>query len=386
MSLFESDEVMKARAWGASGDKPRVLKKLARRVGDAPVAQRRDEAMLVRDEMLAMLNGASAAFETKKNCFRDLRRVIKAEHPDVAKDDWPRCPGEIFLMTQAQEKKNLIARTNNKIVINASLLIQRMVHGVRDGMERKQVPQVLFCLGYLVGLRPNDMNTQKKRTNETFSCAEDYQCIENATTGADEWREVVGTIKNRKPSKENASVDFVGEYTTVFICETEDYDLIKSAIAWVMDDCNAKRPCTTLLVEYERGDPSGAEAKGQEWRSGREKGWITTKMVERLGLNGAVASSKDWGIHTGGFTKQLGRSFVASCIEQGRLEFDKGLTSSQAIELALGHAPLSNNNVNYLKFDCRPCPTVAGVVAVKVCEDYPADGVTYGICLVKKQE
>jgi hypothetical protein len=108
-------------------------------------------------------------------------------------------------------------------------------------------------------------------------------------------------------------------------------------------------------------------------------------MVKRLKLDEGVV--EDWGYHAGGYTKQLGRSFVACCIEQGRLEFEKGLTSSQAVELTLGHAPLSINNVNYLKFDCRPCTAVAGVIAVKVCEENIVDGVAYGICCIaKKQE
>jgi hypothetical protein len=256
-----------------------------------------------------------------------------------------------------------------------------MVAGVRDGMERRQVPQVLFCLGYLIGLRPNDLNTQKKRGDETVSCPADFQYIEGATSGEDELV-IIGSIKNTRPSKENRSKDFVDAYTTGIVCDTKDYDLIKEAVAWAMDSRNAGLPCITTKAQYIRGDASGAEPEGKEWRNGRSSGWVMGEMIKRLGLDECV---EHWGCHRGGFTKALGRSFVTCCVEQGRLEFDKGLTPSHAVELALGHVPLSSSNVNYLKFDCQNCTPVAGVMAVKVCKENPVGDVTYGICLVKKQ-
>jgi hypothetical protein len=293
----------------------------------------------------------------------------------------PRCPEAILTAIKKQEVINLIKRINDKIIVDAEKLIRLVVAGLKDGMERCQVPQVLFCLGYIVGLRPNDLNTQIKRADGTSSCLADYQFIEGATSGEDE-RVVVGSIKNTKPSKENKGRDFVGVYTTAFICDQKDYPLVMEAEKWVMDDSNAALRCITTQDQYIRGDASGAEPKGKEWRNGRESGWVMTPMIERLGLNECV---EDWGVHKGGFTKALGRSFVACCVEQGRLEFDKGLTPSHAVELALGHVPLSSSNVNYLKFDCRNCTPVAGVMAVKVCEENPVEDATYGICLVKKQ-
>jgi hypothetical protein len=112
-----------------------------------------------------------------------------------------------------------------------------------------------------------------------------------------------------KPSKENESKQFIKEYTTVFLCDPSDYDLITSAITWVMDNTNAALPCTTTKDRYNRGDASGAEVKGQEW--GKGGGGIIPVMVERLGFNDTV---EDWGVHKSSFTKQLWRSFVASCV------------------------------------------------------------------------
>jgi hypothetical protein len=377
-------------AWGGRGQKFLTLKKFARRVADAPVTERREEAARVGAEMLVMLEGMSC--QTKRNSFTDLRSETRKVIPDVSAWDLPRCPDEIFAATKTQGVACLNERTNNKIIVDADKLIKLVVAGVKDGMERRQVPQVLFCIGYLIGLCPNDFNTQKKRADETVSCLTDFQYIEGATSGEDELV-IVGSIKNTRPSKENRSKNYVGAYatskdlvdayTTGIICDTEDHDLIKDAITWAMDSRNAGLPCITTRGQYIRGDASGAEPTGKEWRNGRSSGWVMGEMIKRLGLNECV---EDWGVHKGGFTKALGRSFVACCVEQGRLEFNKGLTPSHAVELTLGHMPLSSSNVNYLKFDCRPCTPVAGVMAVKVCKENPIGDVTYGICLVKKQD
>jgi hypothetical protein len=369
-------------AWGGRGQKFPTLEKYARRVADAPVIERHEVAVRVGAEMLEMLEEAGMGCQTKRNSMNDLRSVIKKLITGVSARDLPMCPDAILAATKKQGVVCLIQRTNDKIIVDADKLIRLMVAGVRDGMERRQVPQVLFCLGFIVALRPNDINIQKKRADGTSSCEADYQFVEGAMSGEDE-RVVVGSIKNTKPSKENKSKEFVDAYITGLVCDPKDYPLIKDAIAWVMDDSNAALPCITTRAQYIRGDASGAERNGKEWRNGREGGWVMTPMIERLGLNECV---EDWGVHKGGFTKALGRSFVACCVEQGRLEFDKGLTPSHAVELALGHVPLSSSNVNYLKFDCRNCIPVAGVMAVKVCKENPIGDVTYGICLVKKED
>jgi hypothetical protein len=376
----------KSIAWGGRGQKKPTLRKLALRVANAPAAERREMGVRVGAEMLEMLQRAGVGCNTKRCAFSDLRKTIQEAIPGVsAKDlrkDLPKCPEEIFAETKAQGVVCLIQRTNDKIRTNADKLIKYMTNGVRDGVQRCQVPQVLFCLAYLVGFRPNDLNTQKKRANQTSSCLTDFNYVEGATSGEDE-RAIVGTITNKKPSKDNRGKDFIEEYVTGFICDPKDYGMIRDAIMWVMDSVNAAKPCITTKAAYIRGDASGAEPTGKEWRNGRPGGWVMSAMVERLRLNECV---EHWGCHRGGFTKALGRSFVTCCFEQGRFEFDKGLTPSHAIELALGHAPLSSSNVNYLKFDCRPCTPVAGVVAVKVCKENPVEGVTYGICLVAKEQ
>jgi hypothetical protein len=370
-------------AWGADGKK-RTLQKFAQRVSDADPTSRLNEGYVVRDEMLTMMTAVDSKDHTKQNCMKELRKAITVAVPGINVLDLPKCPQAINIAKKELGKANLTARTNDKIIVDAPKLTRLMILGIIDGIERRQVPQVDFCMGFVVGLRPNDMNILRERTNGTFSCADDIQLIENATAGK-EGLKVTGTLKNLKPSKESDyNESFIPEYTTPMICEMEDYAVVESGLRFLMDDANASIPCITTKAEYLRGDPSGAERSCQEWRNGRPSGWITTEMVKRLGLDEAITN---WGFQEGkGFTKQLGRGFVTSCIEQGRLELEHGLTPYHAVELALGHAPLSVNNVNYLKFDCRPCTPVAGVVAVKVCKERPVDGIPYGLCLVEKSE
>jgi hypothetical protein len=362
----------------APGEKARLLKKFARRLFDTPVPQRREEGMLIRQEMLDGMDTNS--LETQKNYIRDLRKAIKKEHPDVDQADLPGFPRELVKAVKAKAAENVAMRTNDKIIIDADMMIPLLVKGMKDAKERGQVPQALFCASYLIALRPNDLNTQKKRDDGSTSRPEDYECVKGVLVGDDDL-EVVGTYNNLKPSKETTTGKrFIDKYATVLICDECDYDTVASTISWAMNDEFASLPCTTTVPQYKRGVASGAEVKGQEWRT--NGGGITSSMVARLGLEDAIVS---WGFNEGvGFTKQLGRSFVASCIEQGRVEFGTGLTSSQAVELVLGHAPGSTNNNDYLKFDCQSPTPVEGVVAMKVCKERSIDDVEYGLCLVKK--
>ena len=70
---------MRGSAWGVSGEKTRVLAKFAWRIGEAPVAHRRDEVVRVREEMLVILSNASE--DTIVNCFKHLRKAINKGYP-----------------------------------------------------------------------------------------------------------------------------------------------------------------------------------------------------------------------------------------------------------------------------------------------------------------
>ena len=70
----------------------------------------------------------------------------------------PKCPRELYQRVSAIENSRVAARMEKPIVMMADKLIGLVVAGVKDGTERKQYPQVIFCLNYLIALRPNDLN------------------------------------------------------------------------------------------------------------------------------------------------------------------------------------------------------------------------------------
>ena len=92
-------------------------------------------------------------------------------------------------------------------------------------------------------------------------------------------------------------------------------------------------------------------------------------MIESFGFYEAVHED-DREQHVK-FTANLGRSFVAACIEQGRFQLGPNLQPIRAVELSLGHSPLSTQNVNYLKLDVRPISQVPDVVLRDLHKDKP---------------
>jgi hypothetical protein len=110
-------------------------------------------------------------------------------------------------------------------------------------------------------------------------------------------------------------------------------------------------------------------------------------MITRLDLNSCVTG---WANHKYGFSKQLGRGFVASCVEQGRFELEPGLAPLKSVELLLGHEKLSQCNVCYLKMDVRPSK-VPGVTLRKVSDTaaIQVEGcspIQYGVCLTRNSQ
>ena len=177
---------------------------------------------------------------------------------------------------------------------------------------------------------------------------------------------VVGTLANLLPSKRkrNSTALVSDGYTTVFICPPTDYGLLRKALAFIFEF--GELPCTTKLKDYQRDVACGA-TRSREW--GHCNAGIHREVIGRLGFLDVV---RDLGSVKSGFTKQLGRSFAASCVEQGIFKFHGGLRPYRAVELCLGHSALSSNNVDYLKVDCGITGSYKGVV---LCETTARDAV-----------
>ena len=260
----------------------------------------------------------------------------------------PYLPEMVALCKQVTEveRANVGRRFVRPARIDSPRLIKLAVDGVRDGMERKQVPQVLFCLNYLIGLRPNDLNPAFERRWTASASATTHVIVDALTNN----EPLVGTLANLLPSKVKRGDDPTTRlHTTVFICPPADYPLMREALAFVFE--NGKRwPCTTKIRDYRSDVPCGGLRTGLEWGRSPSTG-VNKAMLERLGF---VETVEDWGSVRPNFTRALGRSFVASCVEQGIFEFGGDLRPFRAVELLLGHMQLSSNNINYLKLCCRP--------------------------------
>jgi hypothetical protein len=286
----------------------------------------------------------------------------------------PKCPGDVYKRVSDIGQTRVANRIEDPIVIDADKLIELMVNGLRDGITRKQYPQIVFCLNYLIALRPNDLNKGHVRIN---SPRDGVLPIDHVIAhGKFNDFDVCGTILNNNPSKFIEGKRSIVAYSTVFICPIADYEVVEQGIAFVQNEENISVPCTGYVDHYLKDLPCGPTTS-QQWGSARAG--IMKCMVDRLKLNTAV---RNWASHKFGFTKQLGRGFVASCVEQGRFELDTGLTPMKSVELLLGHEKLSSSNVCYLKMDVRPTQ-LEGVILRRVSQENQLNGATYGVCLTK---
>ena len=290
------------------------------------------------------------------------------------------CPRDLYKRVSALESTRVAERMEKPIVILADKLIGLVVAGLKDGIERKQYPQVIFCLNYLIALRPNDLNRGHVRVGVDRSGEQSSGVIPGDHVVCQQPmfnnHKLCGTLLNHNPSKFIAAKREILSYSTVFISDVADYELLERGVAYVQNQENANIPCTSRVSQYVANEPSGATSC-QEWGNCR-KG-IMKAMVERLELNTCVVT---WACHKFGFTKQLGRGFVASCVEQGRFKLEQGLAPLKSVELLLGHEKLSSSNVCYLKLDARTTQ-ILGVTLRRVSTEQPIGLVHYGVCLAK---
>ena len=323
-----------------------------------------------------LLKCATLKDNSTKYHFKIMRRHLR----NMGNTVLPICPRELYQRASVIEHSRVAARMEKPIVMMADKLIELVVAGVKDGIERKQYPQVIFCLNYLIALRPNDLNRGHVRVGAGRIGEQLSGVIPGDHTVCQELffknNKICGTLLNKNPSKFVVAKRAVLSYSTVFISDPADYELLERGVAYVQNEENASIPCTGRVNQYMANEPSGATSC-QEWGNCRRG--IMKAMIARLQLNTCVVS---WASHKFGFTKQLGRGFVASCVEQGRFKLEQGLAPLKSVELLLGHEKLSSSNVCYLKLDARTTQ-IPGVTLRRVSTEHPIGCVHYGVCLTK---
>ena len=92
-----------------------------------------------------------------KEAFKHLRNELRKQC-DIEDKFLPKYPDGIFERLKAQETARMAERDNNPAIIEFTVLMPKLIQALKDGLQHKQAPQVLFCLNYIIGLRPNDLN------------------------------------------------------------------------------------------------------------------------------------------------------------------------------------------------------------------------------------
>ena len=214
----------------------------------------------VQNELYDLCRRSGVADKTAINLQNDLRNRVRDEFPkdeNGRKHQLPRLPDA--LQPKMRERRPMAAqattaRNENPIRVNGDLLVQLAVEGVRDGIERGQVPQVLHCMAFLIALRANDLNPGHTRQGtDRRASAETHVFAETTKSGV----VIEGTLLNRWPSKYNPNYEPPEPYGTVFICDQKDYELIQRALQFIFD--NKDLPCTRTMKEYQDNVPSGPE-------------------------------------------------------------------------------------------------------------------------------
>ena len=91
-----------------------------------------------------LLKCVSLQDNSTKFHFKSTRRHVR----NLGMAVLPKCPQQLYKRVLAIETTRVAARTEKPIVVTTDKLIGLVVAGLKDGIERKQYPQVIFCLNY----------------------------------------------------------------------------------------------------------------------------------------------------------------------------------------------------------------------------------------------
>ena len=336
----------------------------------------------------ALCEQCGVAIKTAINLQTDLRGRVRDEFPkdENGKPLLPRMPAalqRIVKERRATAAQATTARNENPTRVNGDLLVQRAVDGVRDGIERVQVPQLQHFLAFLIPLRANDLTPAHVRAStDRRASAEPHVWAETTKSGVP----VVGSLLNLWPSKDNPNLPPPLPYGTVCTCDPKDYELIQRGLQCVHD--NKDLPCTRTMKEYRDNVPSGPETDAGEWGRGMDHG-IKKQMMKRLKLTEAlVEPTGTWAEQAAIFNKSQGRHFAACMMEQGRFVTEPNLLSAVAFTRALGHRPMAEADHNYRILRCENVTTLKNVILRKITAEDPlfgpndlSDGIAGGVYL-----
>lgn len=375
----------KSRGYADGLTKAKFFERMVIKVGRAPGAERLNafEAAELRVLLRARdeKEGKPNVPETIKNHLKEFRARIRIVFKQLLPHRHPYVkeffPLQVVIDVKEAEAERKAHKTPR--VVDGNKLIELAIDGIRSGIKRNQVPQVLFCLAFLVDLRVIDLNTARQRA-WTESASTATHVIGRRTKSG---KEVIGTLINLLPSKMRFGVDPKDwQSSIVMICKPEFYPLVEEAIKFVLEN-GKKWDCSSSVQDYLNDKPCGAP-RGTEWGSYNDENSVNYEMIKELRFNNCV---KSWGSKKFKNWDMLsGRSFVTCMIQQGVLKRPEGLLPDEIVTLALSHSHNSGADKNYLKVDIQPPPVPVEGVILRATEDDPVvcdDGteVSYGLYL-----
>ena len=268
-------------------------------------------------------------------------------------------------------------KREDQVIINATLLIEKIIQGLKEGLRYEIYPQVLFCMNFILCGRANDLNIKRIREDGTHSSKETHFVLENCIYKEEE---IIGTIVNLLTSK-NQNKNHVKEISLPMICHPEHYGLVKQGLEFLMTEEKADMKCYSSVKFYKNKDKCGAPKfkdgqRQNEWKN------IRKVMIKHLELRDAIVKSPEkW---TFDFQNCTGRDFVASFVADG--SFEKGSLGNNVVhETVLGHTYESSANGAYEKIKLQNMPTY-NVILKKIDEPLKIGdrSISTGLYLTKK--
>jgi len=252
-----------------------------------------------------------------------------------------------LVKTQAEKAKQ--SKREDQVIIDATILIDRIIDGLKEALKYEIYPQVLFCMNFLLCGRANDLNIKRIRGDGAHSSKDTHFVLENYIYKG---QEIIGTVVNLLTSK-NQNKNHVKEISLPMICHPKEYGLVKQGLEFLMDQEKANFFCYASQKSFKSKDKCGAAKFNEGGQRKNEWKHIRACMVTRLKLKDAIIKLPENRVFY--FTNSTGRDFNASfvsdnCFEKG------GMGNNVASELVLGHVHDSSVNASYEKIKLKNVP------------------------------
>ena len=314
------------------------------------------EGNMTPDEVTTAYYEKLISFKIGMDAIATKFTKLKKKHPEIKH---PERNNENRLARKHEREDDHHA---NPVVIDTTLLLEKVIEGLKYALEKKLYPQVQFCLSFLVCTRPHDFNGKKVRVNGSQSSNDTHVFLHDIPYKDDT---IVATLANLLPSKQHQDALALPPRLVPFICDPQHYNLVMEGFNFLQEKENIERACYGGEKNYLAGRACGPEnVKSVEWNRDIDK-----LMIENLGLKNCVKNPKkcEWFK----FTKTNGRHFTACAMAQGILNLDDDIMPNAAFRNALGHEIRSPADHSYDNIKCTNIPKYKNILVKKIDPNTP---------------